>query len=107
MGHEQEKEVQQHETHFEPEGRHKLFHPVSSEDILVAVGKQSHKELTESKQHRLVSVKICVIGILEPHPYPITQNEADLEHDNIKDDKVDVLKPASQFFFMHNTNPRL
>ena len=105
MDNKQEKDVQKHETHFEPEGRHEFFHPVPSEDVLVTVRKQNYQKLTEGKQDRLVSVQIGIIGILKSHPYPIAQNKADLEHHNIENDKIDVFEPASQFFFMHNTLP--
>ena len=105
MDDEQKKDIQQHEAHFKPEGRHELFDLAPSQNVLVAVRKKNYKELAEGEQDRLVSVKICVVGILKSHPYPITQNKADLEHHDIENDKIDVLEPASQFFLMHNTLP--
>ena len=105
MDNEQEKDVQQHKAHFKPECRCELLHPVPSQYILVAVREQYYQKLTKGEQNCLISVKICVIGILKSDPYPIAQYKTDLKHHNIKHDKIDVLEPASQFFFMHNTLP--
>ena len=77
---------------------HKMF-----DDVLIAVIEQYDQKLAHSQQDSLVSVDIGGIWILDADPQPVAQYKTDLEHHNIKDDKVDVFEPASQFFFMHKT----
>ena len=103
VDHEQDQDVEQHKADFEPECRREFLQLVPSYDVLIAVIEQHDQELAHSEQHSLVSVDICRVWILNADPHPVTEYKTDLEHHNIKDNEVDVLEPASQFFFMHKT----
>ena len=105
VDHKQKQDVQQHKADLKPESGDKFLDPGSSEYIFVAVCKKYYEHLAQCQKDRLISVKICAVRIFQSYPYPIAQNEADLEHNDIENDKIDVLKPAPQFFFMHNTLP--
>jgi hypothetical protein len=105
MNHEKEKEVEQDKACLEPERGDKLFDPGPSQNILIAVCKKHYQQLAQSEQECLVPVQICVVGIFKSHPYPVAENKTNLQHHNIEHNEVDVLEPASYFFFMHNILP--
>ena len=102
-------------SHFEPHLNHphyllntdflQFLHLVPSKDILVGFGKKDHCDLQEHHDYRKPLVKFFSIGVESMHAQRVSQHECQLDTKDIEYCKINMLKPALLFSFVHKRTP--
>ena len=84
-----------------PEGTDQFRHRSPPQDVFVALGKEHDDQLADYIYDRLIAIQNDPVGVGDPPQDPVTGNIAELEDDQVQDQKIQMLEPAFFLFFIH------